>query len=111
MFGDPAGRASWAWRFEGHHVSLTFTIAPGLRLSNNWGLDTYVSEFDRMVDERPWRTAEGRASDVAVESPLEPAAGRLPDARTTAVTSGFAMVIGLLALGLGLASAGSRKPD
>lgn len=30
IFGDPAGKAPWAWRFEGHHVSLTFTIAPGL---------------------------------------------------------------------------------
>ena len=30
IFGDPAGRAPWAWRFEGHHVSLTFTVAPGL---------------------------------------------------------------------------------
>jgi hypothetical protein len=30
IFGDPAGRSPWAWRFEGHHVSLTFTIAPGL---------------------------------------------------------------------------------
>jgi hypothetical protein len=30
IFGDPAGDRPWAWRFEGHHVSLTFTIAPGL---------------------------------------------------------------------------------
>ncbi len=33
IFGDPAGRAPWAWRFEGHHVSLTFTIAPGLGIA------------------------------------------------------------------------------
>jgi len=30
IFGDPAGSEPWAWRFEGHHISLTFTIAPGL---------------------------------------------------------------------------------
>jgi len=30
IFGDPAGSAPWAWRFEGHHISLTFTIAPDL---------------------------------------------------------------------------------
>ncbi len=33
IFGDPAGKAPWAWRFEGHHVSLTFTIAPGLGIA------------------------------------------------------------------------------
>jgi TonB-linked SusC/RagA family outer membrane protein len=39
-----------------------FTIVPGLRLMNNWGLDTYVSAFDRFVNERPWRTAAGQTS-------------------------------------------------
>jgi TonB-linked SusC/RagA family outer membrane protein len=39
-----------------------FTIVPGVRLHNNWGLDTYVSEFNRYVNERPWRTAEGLTS-------------------------------------------------
>lgn len=29
FFGDPAGRRPWAWRFEGHHLSLNFTVAPG----------------------------------------------------------------------------------
>jgi hypothetical protein len=33
IFGDPAGTAPWAWRFEGHHISLTFTIAPGLGIA------------------------------------------------------------------------------
>jgi hypothetical protein len=28
IFGDPAGRAPWAWRFEGHHLSLTNVVAP-----------------------------------------------------------------------------------
>jgi hypothetical protein len=27
MFGDPAGGDPWSWRFEGHHVSVTTTIA------------------------------------------------------------------------------------
>lgn len=26
VFGDPAGEAPWAWRFEGHHVSLHVTV-------------------------------------------------------------------------------------
>jgi hypothetical protein len=28
VFGDPAGRAPWAWRFEGHHLSLSVLVAP-----------------------------------------------------------------------------------
>jgi hypothetical protein len=26
VFGDPAPGATWGWRFEGHHLSLSFTI-------------------------------------------------------------------------------------
>lgn len=26
VFGDPAGDQPWAWRFEGHHLSVTMTI-------------------------------------------------------------------------------------
>jgi len=29
IFGDPAGTAPWAWRLEGHHLSLTAVVAPG----------------------------------------------------------------------------------
>ena len=29
IFGDPAGNGPWAWRFEGHHLSLTTVVAPG----------------------------------------------------------------------------------
>jgi hypothetical protein len=28
FFGDPAGKRPWAWRFEGHHLSLNFTLSP-----------------------------------------------------------------------------------
>ncbi len=28
IFGDPAGAEPWAWRFEGHHLSLTAVVAP-----------------------------------------------------------------------------------
>jgi TonB-linked SusC/RagA family outer membrane protein len=41
---------------------LRFSIAPGLYLQNNLGLDTYVSEYERFQDERPWRTAQGLTS-------------------------------------------------
>jgi TonB-linked SusC/RagA family outer membrane protein len=39
-----------------------YRIAGGLVLSNDWGLDTYVSEFGKFVNERPWRTAAGFTS-------------------------------------------------
>jgi hypothetical protein len=29
VFGEPAARAPWAWRFEGHHLSLNVTQVPG----------------------------------------------------------------------------------
>src|SRR5438105_6934865 len=29
VFGDPGTRSGWGWRFEGHHVSLNFTIVDG----------------------------------------------------------------------------------
>jgi len=41
---------------------LTFTIAPGVHLNNNAGLDTYVSEFGRFLDQRPWLAAVGTTS-------------------------------------------------
>ncbi len=29
VFGAPRADAPWAWRFEGHHLSITFTSVPG----------------------------------------------------------------------------------
>lgn len=29
VFGEPSMEAPWAWRFEGHHLSLNFTSVPG----------------------------------------------------------------------------------
>ncbi len=33
LFGDPDSGQPWSWRFEGHHLSLTFTIIPGHGIS------------------------------------------------------------------------------
>jgi hypothetical protein len=33
VFGDPAPGATWGWRFEGHHLSLSFTIVNGRHIS------------------------------------------------------------------------------
>ena len=29
VFGDPGGDGAWGWRFEGHHVSVNYTVADG----------------------------------------------------------------------------------
>jgi Protein of unknown function (DUF3500) len=29
LFGEPSDAVPWAWRFEGHHISLSITVAPG----------------------------------------------------------------------------------
>jgi hypothetical protein len=29
IFGEPSARGTWAWRFEGHHLSLNYTIIDG----------------------------------------------------------------------------------
>ena len=29
IFGDPSDRRPWGWRFEGHHLSLNFTVVDG----------------------------------------------------------------------------------
>lgn len=33
FFGDPAANSPWAWRFEGHHVSLNVVVVPDYGLS------------------------------------------------------------------------------
>jgi hypothetical protein len=34
IFGDPAGKDPWGWRWEGHHVSLNFNIVDGAVVTN-----------------------------------------------------------------------------
>jgi hypothetical protein len=29
IYGDPAGKTPWAWKFEGHHISVNFTLVDG----------------------------------------------------------------------------------
>ncbi len=33
IFGEPSPRGTWAWRFEGHHLSLNYTIIDGKAVS------------------------------------------------------------------------------
>ena len=41
---------------------FTANIVSGIRLTNTWGLDTYLDERRTYQNERPWRTAMGLAS-------------------------------------------------
>ena len=41
---------------------FSMQIVSGLHLNNNAGLDTYVSEFGRFINQRPWRAAQGLTS-------------------------------------------------
>lgn len=34
IFGDPGPGKTWGWRFEGHHLSLSFTVVDGLHISS-----------------------------------------------------------------------------
>jgi TonB-linked SusC/RagA family outer membrane protein len=71
MFGATTPHYAWVAQNE-YNSELTnrwiasqtfsFIVAPGLRLNNNWGLDTYVSEYNRFVNERPWQTANNITS-------------------------------------------------
>ena len=29
LFGEPSDTVPWAWRFEGHHISLSISVVPG----------------------------------------------------------------------------------
>jgi hypothetical protein len=33
IFGEPGPGKTWGWRFEGHHLSLSFTVVDGLHIS------------------------------------------------------------------------------
>ena len=33
VFGDPSRERAWGWRFEGHHLSLNFTVTAGERVA------------------------------------------------------------------------------
>lgn len=34
IFGEPAPKATWGWRFEGHHISLHFSVVDGTAVAS-----------------------------------------------------------------------------
>ena len=47
VFGKPGGKGAWGWRFEGHHLSLNYTIVNGklTGVPSFWGSNPAVCDF------------------------------------------------------------------
>lgn len=111
IFGDPSGSGPWGWRFEGHHLSLNYTVIDGaplawapafmgadpaeVRRGSRTGLRALASEEDlaralvRSLDAAQRRQAvvAGRAprdiltGNAREVDPLEPAGISITDLR------------------------------
>jgi hypothetical protein len=64
IFGDPSGDAAWGWRFEGHHLSLNYTIKNGEILSST---PEFFGANPGLIDAGPGRSLRvlGRREDLA----------------------------------------------
>ncbi len=49
---------------------FTANVVSGIRLTNTWGLDTYLDERRTFQNERPWRTAQGLSSGSTQQEKL-----------------------------------------
>jgi hypothetical protein len=61
LFGEPSDDAPWAWRFEGHHISLSITVAPrqGFTVTPTFlGADPAEVPFGPLAGERVLRVEE-----------------------------------------------------
>ncbi len=69
LFGLPDDQAPWGWRFEGHHVSLHYTISQGLIVSPFplfLGANPRECELAGGISLRPLREFEDGARDFLV---------------------------------------------
>jgi hypothetical protein len=85
VFGTPGGSAPWAWRVEGHHLSLHFTIAGR----------TVVATSPAFTGANPAEVRDGDRKGTRVLAPLEDLARALVTSldagqRGTAVLEGAA---------------------
>lgn len=64
IFGDPSGDAVWGWRFEGHHLSLNYTVKGGEILS---ATPEFFGANPGLIDAGPGRSLRvlGRREDLA----------------------------------------------
>ena len=66
IFGDPATDAKWAWRVEGHHLSLNFTVENG----------RVVAATPAFFGANPARVSDGSSRDGLVTLSLEESLAR-----------------------------------
>jgi len=64
IFGDPAGESEWGWRFEGHHLSLNYTIQGDQIVSST---PEFFGANPGLIDAGPGRSLRvlGRREDLA----------------------------------------------
>lgn len=64
IFGDPSGKAAWGWRFEGHHLSLNFSIKNGKIVSST---PEFFGANPGQIDAGPGRMLRvlGKREDIA----------------------------------------------
>ena len=77
VFGDPAGEKPWGWRFEGHHLSLNFTLDGDIALGVPAFFGTNPAELKKgpLKGMRPLGEVEDAARALAkklVEANLSP---------------------------------------
>ncbi len=67
VFGVPDARGAWGWRFEGHHVSLNYTLAGGRVISPTptfFGANPAASPLGGPLSLRPLGGVEDAARDL-----------------------------------------------
>jgi hypothetical protein len=67
VFGVPSAKGSWAWRVEGHHVSLHFTVVNG----------TYVASSPTFFGTNPAQVPDGPKKGMRILSAQEDSARTL----------------------------------
>ena len=68
IFGSPGEKGRWGWRFEGHHVSLNFTIADGQIIAPTpmfFGSNPADAPFSPTTALRPLAGTEDLARELA----------------------------------------------
>ncbi len=64
IFGEPAAKGTWGWRFEGHHLSLNFVIRDGVIVSST---PEMLGTNPALIDAGPGRSLRvlGTREDLA----------------------------------------------
>jgi hypothetical protein len=92
VFGEPGGRAPWAWRFGGHHVSLNNLVVDGAVVATTpcfLGADPATSPLLGGAVNRPLARVEDLARDLvrSLRPELAARAVLLPKAPSDLVTA------------------------